>query len=157
VQGWVKTSLGLSINVDRQNVSTNFDVFLAHNSKDKPEVQIIAGKLKQLGLNPWLDIEQIPPGRWFQEVIQQAIGVVKSAAVFIGPSGLGKWQALELQAFISQCVKADLPVIPVLLPGVDNIPENLPFLQQLNWVKFNEIDDVEALNNLVWGIKGEKP
>ncbi|MCC3530017.1 MAG: GUN4 domain-containing protein [Microcoleus sp. PH2017_22_RUC_O_B] len=50
-----------------------------------------------------------------------------------------------------------MSVIPVLLPGVDKIPEHLSFLQQLNWVRFNnEIDD-QALNNLEWGITGRKP
>jgi hypothetical protein len=38
---------------------------------------------------------------------------------------LGRWQALELQTFISQCVERNIPVIPVLLLGVAEIPENL--------------------------------
>ncbi|MDJ0795339.1 MAG: toll/interleukin-1 receptor domain-containing protein [Calothrix sp. MO_167.B12] len=136
----------------------NFDVFLAHNSLDKPQVEVINEELKQRGLKPWLDKEQIPPGRWFQDVIQKAIPNVKSAAIFIGVKGLGKWQALELRSFISLCVEADIPVIPVLLPGVDNIPENLLFLQELHWVRFFEgVDEVDALNNLIWGITGEKP
>ncbi len=135
-----------------------FDVFLAHNSQDKPQVKVIASELKRRCLNPWIDEEQIPPGRWFQDVIQQAISHVKSAAIFIGPGGLGKWQAVELRTFISQCVEANMPVIPVLLPGVEAIPLHLPFLQELNWVNFtNGINDVEALDNLEWGITGRKP
>lgn len=135
-----------------------FDVFLAHNSQDKPLVESIAERLRQRGLNPWLDKEQIPPGRWFQDVIQQAITTVKSAAIFIGPKGLGKWQRIELRTFISQCVEADLPVIPVLLPGVSDIPKDLPFFKELNWVRFSSgIDDPEALDNLEWGITGKHP
>lgn len=38
----------------------SFDVFLAHNSIDKPQVRAIAVELKRRGLNPWLDEEQIP-------------------------------------------------------------------------------------------------
>lgn len=140
------------------NQATKFDVFLAHNSLDKAQVQAICKELKQRGLKPWLDTEQVPPGRWFQDIIQQAIPNVKSAAIFIGLKGLGKWQALELRSFISQCVEADIPVIPILLPGVDKIPEHLFFLKQLNWVRFfHQIDEVEALDNLVWGITGQKP
>jgi hypothetical protein len=135
-----------------------FDVFLAHNSQDKPQVRAIARELRQRGLKYWIDEEQIPPGRSFQDVIQQAIPLVKSAAIFIGLGGLGKWQAWELKAFISQCVEADIPVIPVLLPEVERIPEHLRFLRELNWVRFaNGIDDVEALDNLEWGITGHKP
>lgn len=36
-----------------------FDVFLAHNSKDKPQVRQIANELIKRGLNPWLDEEQM--------------------------------------------------------------------------------------------------
>jgi hypothetical protein len=135
-----------------------FDVFLAHNSTDKESVRAIAGELKQRGLNPWLDEQQIPPGRWFQDVIQEAIPKVQSAAIFIGVKGLGKWQLVELRSFISQCLDRDMPVIPVLLPGIEELPTELLFLQELNWVKFqSNIDEVEPLDRLEWGITGRKP
>lgn len=132
----------------------DFDVFLAHNSQDKHQVEAIAEELKRRGLNPWLDKEQIPPGQWFQDVIQKAIQTVKSAAIFIGLVGLGKWQTLELRSFISQCVDKNLPVIPVLLPGATRIPLELLFLQEFNRVRFiQKTDEVEALDALEWGIR----
>ncbi len=138
--------------------SSDFDLFLAHNSLDKPQVEAVAQELKQRGIKYWLDQEQIPPGRWFQDVIQQAIPNVKSAVIFFGVNALGKWQQVELRSFISRCVEVDIPVIPVLLPGVNNIPENLLFLKELNWVRFSHsIDENVALDNLEWGITGKKP
>jgi hypothetical protein len=139
------------------NPNKDFDVFLAHNSQDKPAIETLAERLKQHGLKPWLDKEQIPPGRWFQDVIQQAITEVKCAAIFVGTAGLGKWQALEIRSFISQCVTNDIPVIPVLLPGVQKLPDHLLFLQELNWVAFKTLDDGGAFNNLIWGITGKRP
>ena len=71
-----------------------------------------------------------------------------------------RWEvaATELRTFISQCVDAGLPVIPILLPGVDHIPENLPFLKELHWVKFGKsITEVASLDQLEWGITGKKP
>ena len=115
-----------------------YDVFLAHNSQDKPDVLTVAESLKRRGIRPWIDAEQVPPGRWFQDIIQATIPNVKSAAIFIGPHGIGKWQAVEQRAFISQCVERGLPVIPVLLPGVDELPQDLLFLRELNWVRFEE-------------------
>jgi hypothetical protein len=82
---------------------------------------------------------------------------VRSAAIFIGTKGLGRWQAMELRSFISECVEANLPVIPVLLPGVDKIPNDLLFLKELHWVKFNGSDEREAIDNLEWGITGRHP
>lgn len=34
-----------------------FDVFLAHSSKDKPLIRRIYRKLSDLGMSPWLDEE----------------------------------------------------------------------------------------------------
>ncbi|WP_437942789.1 TIR domain-containing protein [Sorangium sp. So ce341] len=135
-----------------------FDVFLAHNSKDKGLVVVLANELRKRGISPWLDQEQVPPGRWFQDVIQAAIPRVKSAAIVIGSSGLGRWEAVELRAFISECVERDLPVIPVLLPGVRELPSELRFLRELNYVRFEDsIHDEVALSRLHWGIAQEKP
>lgn len=140
-----------------ENDIEDFDIFLAHNNTDKKEVIKLAEQLRTRGLKPWLDIEQIPPGRWFQEVIEGAIHRVKSAAIIIGPGGLGKWQILELNAFISRCLDGDIPVIPVLLPGVATLPSNLLFLKELTWVKFSEnIEEKEGLDRLIWGITGQK-
>ncbi|MGJ3253284.1 MAG: GUN4 domain-containing protein [Elainellaceae cyanobacterium] len=135
-----------------------FDVFLAHSSRDKSLIRHIYRRLKERGIKPWLDEEEIPPGISFQDEIQRAIGQIKTAAICIGQSELGPWQALELKAFISQCVKRNIPVIPVLLPGVDSVPENLVFLGEFHGVFFREgIEDQRAMFQLEWGITGRKP
>ncbi|MGJ3248300.1 MAG: toll/interleukin-1 receptor domain-containing protein [Elainellaceae cyanobacterium] len=135
-----------------------FDVFLAHSSKDKPLIRQIYRQLKARGITPWLDEEEIAPGTQFQDEIQQAIGQIKTAVICIGKGNLGRWQALELKAFISQCVERDIPVIPVLLPGVELIPTNLLFLREFHAVSFHEgIEDERAFFQLEWGITGRKP
>lgn len=139
-------------------IERSFDVFLAHRSADKPLVRRIYKKLKERGLKPWLDEEEIPPGTPFQDEIQQAIGLVKTAAILIGTGSLGRWQALELKIFITQCVERNIRIIPVLLPGVTTIPEGLLFLSVFHSVSFNEgIDDERALSKMEWGITGQKP
>lgn len=137
-----------------QNSDTDkiFDVFMAHSNKDKDLILEISKNLRAKQITPWVDIEQIPPGRWFQDIIQSAVKKAKTAAIFIGTEGIGKWQELELRAFISQCVEHGVPVIPVLLPNVNQIPENLIFLKELNWVQFKNIGDETALKQLIWGI-----
>ncbi len=134
-----------------------FDVFLAHNSADRVDVEVLASALRGYGLNPWLDSEQVAPGRWFQDVLQRAIRTAGSAAILIGRSGVGRWELLELRTFISQCVTRDIPVIPVLLPGVASVPDELTFLNELSWVRFDDLTDAEALDRMVWGITGARP
>jgi hypothetical protein len=135
-----------------------FDVFLAHNSKDKPLVLRLGQQLRNQGILPWIDVEQIPPGKWFQDVIQSAVRTVRVAAIVIGSDGIGRWQALELRTFVSRCVESGIPLIPVLLPGVKAVPDELVFLREANCVKFtNDITEDDGISRLVWGITGEKP
>ncbi len=139
------------------NEHAPYDVFFAYNPDERRQVEIIADALKQRGISVWLDTEQISPGSWVKEVIQTAIPRAKSAAIFVGVAGLGRWEALELHSFISQCINTGIPVIPVLLPGVTAIPAQLLFLKEFHAVSFSTPLDAEALNNLQWGITGKRP
>ena len=112
-----------SMPTDPARPNPEFDVFLAHNSADKPFVKAIADELRKRGLTVWLDEDAIPPGQSFQDGIQDATQRVRSFAIFLGSYGVGKWQQMELKSAISQCVRRNIPVIPVLLPGVEQIPD----------------------------------
>lgn len=136
-----------------------FDVFLCHNSEDKAAVRKISKKLTAKNIKPWLDEEQIRPGTSWQMALGQQIESIKSAAVFVGKSGLGPWQNQEIQALLSQFVKKEYPVIPVVLPSAKATPD-LPWtLANLHWVDFRltGATNLNPLEQLVWGITGEKP
>jgi hypothetical protein len=91
-------------------------------------------------------------------VIQAIIPKVRAAAIIFGQHGLGRWQELELRAFISQCVERGLSLIPVLLPGVADVPAELAFTREAHFVRFVErLDEREAFNALAWGITGIRP
>jgi len=126
-----------------------FDVFVAYNSRDVSEVRLLVDDLKQRELKPWLDLDQVLAGRSFQDEIQNVIPRIKSAVICIGLGGLGKWQVEEVKAFIHQCVDRDIPVIPVLLRGVEIFPERLIFLRERNYVLLN---DVQSIDRIVQGI-----
>lgn len=131
----------------------DFDLFLAHNSLDKPQIRAIAGRLKQRKLRPWVDEDQILAGQSFQKMIQYAIPRVRAAAVFVGPSGLGEWQADEVELLMSACKKEDKPLFLVLLPGIKEIPQELGFIAQKHWVSFDRGVN-QALNDIESGIQG---
>ena len=133
-----------------------FDVFLCHNSKDKPEVKQIGEQLKQQGLQPWLDEWEFRPGFPWQRELESQIGHIKSAAVFVGSSGLGPWQEHELDAFLREFVKRQCPVIPVLLPTAPQQPILPIFLSSYMWVDFRQREP-EPMGQLIWGITGIKP
>ena len=135
-----------------------YDVFLAYNNLDKSQVEKIAGSLKHRGLNPWFDKWNLPPGRSFQEEIEKVFPMTRSVVVFVGPSGIGPWEEMEVRLAIQQFVKRKLPVIPVLLPGVKKVPTLPLFLQEFSWLRLiKEIDETEFIDNLIWGITGKHP
>jgi len=135
-----------------------FDVFLCHNTNDKPAVKELANQLKAQGYKPWLDEWELQPGIPWQTVLEEQIQSVNSAAVFVGSSGFGPWQNMELNAFIRQFVKRKCPVIPVLLPGAPKELELPVLLDGMNYIDFNRKDqDHTPLQQLIWGITGKNP
>lgn len=134
-----------------------FDVFLSHNSQDKPPVMELAAALRERGLRVWLDEWELVPGRPWQEAIEEAITSVRSAAVLVGSDGLGPWEEPEMRACLDQCVKRKMPVIPVLLPGAPEQPKLPLFLTQFTWVDLRVGFTEPGLRRLEWGITGLKP
>jgi hypothetical protein len=133
-----------------------FDVFLCHNNKDKPAVRRVNRSLEAKELSTWLDEEQLPPGRAWQALLEDQIQSIGSVAVFVGESGFGPWQDIEMRAFISEFLKRRCPVIPVILEGCVNVPQLPLFMQQFTWVDFRK--KVPApIDMLVWGVTGVKP
>lgn len=133
-----------------------FDVFMCHNSQDKDTVRALNKQLKAQGLKTWLDEEQLPPGRVWQELLEQQIENIRSVAVFVGAAGVGPWQDVEIRAFLSEFVNRRCPVIPVILSDCTTVPQLPLFMRQFTWVDFRKKLPT-PLDQLVWGITGEKP
>lgn len=137
---------------------SSFDVFLSHNSKDKPVVRQLAEALQARGLNVWLDEWELVPGHPWQSALEEIIKTSNSAAVLIGKDGLGPWEEPEMRGCLDQFVKRKSPVIPVLLPDAPAEPRLPLFLSGFTWVDFRPDGITEAtLDKLEWGITGRKP
>jgi len=135
--------------------SKTFDVFLCHNSEDKSEIRRISDDLTKKGIKPWLDEREIIPGTLWQAALEEQISNIKSVAVFIGRSGIGPWQSMEIKASIDQFVKRNCPVIPVFLSSLQGIPEIPILLQNFHSVDFRKLNP-EPLQQLIVGITSEK-
>ena len=133
----------------------SFDVFLSHNSSDKPAVVELAEALKDRGLRPWLDLWELAPGRPWQEALEAIIETVPASAILIGRDGLGPWQRPEMRGCLAEFVARNQPVIPVLLPGAPTQPRLPLFLRDFTWVDLRG-GLSRGLDRLVWGITGEK-
>ena len=131
-----------------------FDVFLCHNWRDKAAVRRLAQDLRERGIRPWLDENELRPGLPWQRVLEEQIQNIPAAIVVVG-SQVGPWQDTELDAFLRQFVRRRCPVIPVLLPDAD--PPTLPsFIDGMTWVDLGK-EIPNPLDQLVWGITGRRP
>ena len=133
------------------------DVFLSHNSKDKPAVRELAQALRERGLIVWLDEDELRPGLNWQTLIEGGISLSRSIAVLIGRDGLGPWENEEMQAALVHAVKDGRPIIPVLLPDAPAQPKLPAFLGLRTWVDLRPGLTEAGLDRLVWGITGTRP
>lgn len=119
-------------------------------------VKQIGEQLIANGIRPWLDEWNLIPGRPWQRALEEQIAKIKSVAVFVGDSGLGPWTSMELEAFLREFVQRGCPVIPIILRSATQIPELPLFLKAMHWVDFRK-GEPDPLDQLIWGITGEKP
>lgn len=140
----------------KAGVPQTFDVFLCHNSDDKPSVRSLYTELVQRGLCPWFDEEHLRPGIPWQRELETAIPSIKAAAVIVGPNGRGPWQDFELDAFPREFIRQGNAVIPVLLADAGDTPTLPLFLQAFTWVDFRKRTP-DPWRQLMWGITGVKP
>jgi hypothetical protein len=135
--------------------TSDYDVFMCYNSKDRDQVVAIGERLKERGILPWLDVWAIRPGMRWQKELLKHIKSIKAAAVFIGPGGPGPWQGLEVETLLGQIAGRNRPLIPVILEGRKGQPRLPSFLPALHLVDLRR-PDPDPFEQLIWGITGEK-
>jgi hypothetical protein len=133
-----------------------FDVFLSHNSTDKPWVSEFKGMLERKGLRVWLDKDEIRPGDLFAKALEHGISSSKAVAIIVSPESLASsWVEEEYYRALSlaNSTRQNLRLIPILLRGAD-----LPaFLSSRHWIDCRQgaaLDDVA--DQLIWGISGQR-
>lgn len=136
--------------------SEHFDVFLSHNSKDKPLARTLKAWLETNGLRVWFDAEELRPGLPWLTLLEQGIRSSKAVAVLFGPAGIGPWEDEEMQSALQLAVRNKLPVIPVVLPDAGEEPGIPMFLGNRTWVDLRSGFVPASIALLLWGITGKK-
>lgn len=134
-----------------------FDVFLSHNSVDKPWVIQLKQALDKRGLKAWLDRDEIRPGELFVSALERGLNESKAIGLVVSPESMKSgWVNEEYSRAMSLAVSKEdpIPLIPIILRQVDELPD---FLTNRNWVDFrDETKFEENVEHLVWGITGAK-
>ena len=136
------------------------DLFVSYNSDDRQSVLSIVDTIRTMGehlgqppsLEVWVDTK-MQPGYWNVEVVKR-INRSLASVVFVGPSGVGRIQAFEVQQIHHCMVERNHVVIPILLPsGTEaGMPDVLKPLQRLD---FNTDDQV--IPKLITMVKSARP
>jgi hypothetical protein len=122
----------------------------------------LGARLKEAGLNPFLDRYGLPAGQPWQPWLEQHLASCRALVVLVGSQGFGEWQHREIELGLDRHASASkrgqaFPVIPVLLPGLANdaVPVG-SFLSLNTWVDLrNGLDESESLQRLVAGAQGK--
>ncbi len=110
------------------------DIFLSHNSVEKPEVRKLATELQSRNFSVWMDEQDLPAGlAW---IPQLETGLRKSAvvAVCLGRSGIGPWQQPEIEVALLESVRRQVPVVPLFLPSAPSTASFPEFLKRFTWL-----------------------
>jgi WD40 repeat protein len=98
-----------------------YDVFLSHNSRDKPRVRGLAEKLRAAGLRVWFDEWVIKPGDDIYLAIERGLEAARAQVLCLSPTALGsEWVALERSTVLFRDPSnAGRRFIPLLLADCD--------------------------------------
>ena len=122
-------------------------VFISHGSEDKVFAQDLATKLRDKGVDAWLDIWEILPGdslidKIFEEGLKDATAII----VILSKSSVDKpWVREELNAATVKRITGVSKLIPVILDNCD-VPEAL---HSTVWVPINGMSVYDAELELV--------
>ncbi len=137
-----------------------YDVFLSHNTADKPFVRAMADWLEKQGVTFFLDEKDLQPGDRLTERLGKAMDESESAIICLGPNGEGPWQGEEVDSLLNRAIKLsrqkdEFRIIPVLLPKADTSKLRW-FLQSRLWVDLSKgvADSEPELLRLQHAIKG---
>lgn len=132
----------------------SFDVFLSHNSQDKPRVRRLAQRLRAAGLRVWFDEGLIRPGDDIYLAVERGLEISRTLVLCMSPNAFGSdWVTLERgTALFRDPVNKDRCFIPLLLADC-TLPDTL---RRYKYVDFRTEDEA-ALQELVVACRAGVP
>lgn len=132
----------------------DFDVFLSHNSADKPRVRRVAERLRAAGLRVWFDEWLIAPGDDINLAIERGLETARTLVLFLSPAAMDSgWVESERStALFRDPTNAERRFVPVFLEDCV-LPDTL---RRFRYVDLRT-DSEDAFAELLAAVKGEPP
>jgi len=141
--------------------TSQYDVFLCHNSKDKRAVDKIRELLQSRKITCFIDKHSLESFQDFEKQLEEAISQARSAAIFLGKSGWGSYQLKEIDLFTKKLTEyPNYRMGLVRLPGCPDdisiyLKGKLSGIKAYHWVDFYQ-EDVDPIEKLIEGILGKQ-
>lgn len=134
------------------------DVFLCHNSQDKPIVRRLGELLHTNGIKSWIDEVSLDAGSQWTRKLADALLTAPAVVVCLGPSGLGRYQGHEVDIITQRRIEAGQHVIAVILPTCAERPDIPIWLSNSQQIDLrNDETDMDPFGRLLHGIDKRNP
>jgi len=125
-----------------------YDVFLSHNSKDKPRVRRLAERLRAAGVRVWLDEWVIKPGDDIYLAIERGLAAARVQVLCLSQAALdSEWVTLERSTVLFRDPgNKGRRFIPLLLDDCD-LPDTLRRYKYVDFREESEAGFAEVLGS----------
>jgi hypothetical protein len=121
------------------------ELFISYSRKDSVLAYWIEARLRERGIDPWIDSEDIPPAVPWKGEMLTGCQICESFLFLISPDSVGSDAC-------SEELRCALRHNKRIIPAVARIPNNAnyihPVLKELNWVRF-DLDRDKAIAQLL--------
>lgn len=126
-----------------------FDVFLSHNSKDKPRIRKLAERLRDDGVRVWYDEWEIRSGDVIFQKIESGLEAARSLVLAMSPHAFGSdWVGMERTTVMHRDpMNKERRFIPLLLEDCD-MPDTIRRFRYVDW----RAESDEEYENLIRAI-----
>lgn len=130
-------------------------VFLCHAAEDKPAVLAIKTKLNDLGIQTWIDKENLLPGQAWGIEIPKALKESDFALVFLSQVSVAKKGYVQREFRLALDIMEELPEGRVfLIPIKLNVCDEPQMLSHLHWTN---LYDSDGFDKIISALKPNSP
>ena len=139
----------------------NPKVFISHASEDKERfVKRFALKLRNKGVDAWLDKWEIKPGdSLVDKIFEEGIGECSAFIIILSKNSVNKkWVKEELSSAVVRRIEKSTKIIPVKIDDNINIPTSINHLYRVNITNLDNYDnDFEDIYNTIYDVNQKPP
>ncbi len=135
-----------------------FDIFLSHNSLEKPAIRELCRTLEGHGCKVFFDDDDLPPDQIAGAVIDE---VLPKTLVFVGcwgPNGVSRYHKVEMDIAFNNHVLSEGALVTVILPGATPADRTTVFrgFPAITFATLEDTKPVKKLLDMVDRIREEK-